>query len=245
MNHPPKENGNHRYASDDQWPVTNSTIWSKAPAPSSSNTNLSVKSLSLATMETPYAEPTGISNPMSYDEIIELLNASANYVVPVGKMKGLYFQPPQYLREKYVSNRKQSSSFIQKQGYLPLPSEEYIHTAGPQENFYAPEAREAFLLFKRQLNVPQLVVTRGYEPSSTEALSSHSIGIAMDIYAPTPYDAIRMADTAWALGIRSIAIGPKFVHIDTGPEASWGYGNLAVYRGPGSIKQGGIESGYR
>ena len=58
-------------------------------------------------------------------------------------------------------------------------------------------------------------------------------------------EAIRIADTAWLLGIRSIAIGPRFVHLDVGPESVWGYDNLPVYRGPGSIKAGGLERGYR
>lgn len=200
----------------------------------------SAKSLS---EEVETSEASGIYTGPTEEERIELNQAKYSYQVPLGKIKGSSFVAPKYIRSQYVSDRKQSQSFVEKIGYAPLPFDEFIHMGGPQENYYSSEAREMFLYLKDRLGYSQLVVSRGYEPEYGDN-SSHSVGIAMDIYAATPDEAIRIADTAWLLGIRSIAIGPKFVHVDAGPEAVWGYGTLAVYRGPGSVKAGGIQHGF-
>lgn len=174
----------------------------------------------------------------------QLLNqAKYSYEVPLGKMKSSTFIAPKYIRNQYVADRKQSQSFVEKVDYAPLPSNEFIHMGSPSENYYSSEARELFMYLKDRLGYDQLVVSRGYEPESGDN-SSHSVGIAMDVYVATPDEAIRIADMAWLLGIRSIAIGPKFVHVDAGPEAVWGYENLAVYRGPGSVKVSGIQHGF-
>lgn len=183
--------------------------------------------------------------PLSQDETEFLEKAGRSYNVPVGKMKGNYFSTPKYTRDKYIEDRKTSKLFVSKQGYAPLPAHEFIHLAGPQENYYPKEARDVFLLLKQRIGLRQVIVVRGYEPMSSNNESSHTVGIAMDIQAKTPEEAIRIADTAWLLGIRSIAIGPRFVHLDVGPESVWGYDSMPVYRGPGTIKAGGIKRAYK
>lgn len=166
-----------------------------------------------------------------------------NHSVPIGKINGMRFSAPKYVRGIYVHERKQSNEFRAREGYMPLPAHEFIHLNGPQENYYAPEALKLFSILRDRLGYKQLIVVRGYEPD-TENSSSHSLGIAMDIYVETPEEAIKIADTAWGMGIRAIAIGPKFVHVDAGPEATWGYDNLAVYHGPGTVKASGLQYGY-
>lgn len=148
------------------------------------------------------------------------------------------------MRERYVADRKSSRSFIEKIDYSPLPSNEFYHLAGAHENYYSKEARQAFLILKNKLGYSKLLVTRGYDPR-IENTSSHSIGIAMDIFVSNPVEAITIADTAWLMGIRAIAIGPNFVHVDVGPEATWGYENLSVYQGPGTMRVGELQNGFR
>jgi hypothetical protein len=210
----------------------------------SGSSNASANSLSIKGVESselPNDYVISFTGPNA-DEQQNLHNYS--YQVPLGKMKGPDFMAPKYIREKYVVDRKQSQLFLDKVGYAPLPSSEFIHLGGAQENYYAKDARELFMLLKNRLGNRQLVVSRGFEPEPGD-YTSHAVGIAMDIYAATPEEAIRIADTAWLLGIRSISIGPKFVHVDAGPESVWGYDNLAVYRGPGTVKVGGLSHGYR
>ncbi|UOE58078.1 transglycosylase SLT domain-containing protein [Cytobacillus oceanisediminis] len=219
-----------------------------ASSSASSSTARSLGGPTMASIKSERDTETSFEAPLrtkDEEEILFLQQQSYSYRVPVGKIKGNYFQAPDYIREKYVSDRKLSRLFAEKVDYAPLPSSEFIHLSGPQENYYAPEAQEVFSLLKARLGYRQLVVARGYEPLGESNDSSHSIGIAMDIFAPTAEEAIRIADTAWLLGVRSIAIGPKFVHVDVGPESVWGYDNLAEYRGPGSVRVGGIQHGYR
>lgn len=141
--------------------------------------------------------------------------------------------------------RKTSYRYKHKEGFGRLPEREFIHLGGPQENYYAEEALEAFRLLKEKLGHDQLLVTRGFEPDAEKVHSSHSAGIAMDIFVRTPEEAIYVADTAWLTGFRAIAIGPKFVHVDTGPEAVWAYEKMDAYRGPGTTNSRGLSYGFR
>ncbi|MEK1829027.1 hypothetical protein AAAC51_07710 [Priestia megaterium] len=168
--------------------------------------------------------------PMEEDERMFLESSSATINVPLLKIKNDdTITAPKYRREDYVGNYKTSVSFNLKKNYSPLPPHEFLHSGGPQENLYTYEARQAFLILKNRLGYRTMTVSRGFDPRDGQ--SSHSIGIAMDIFAPTPEEAIRIADCAWANGFRAIAIGPRFVHLDIGPPAAWNYGELPVYRG--------------
>lgn len=168
-----------------------------------------------------------------------------SYKVPIGSMKGDNFKAPSYIRARYIQDRKLSALFAEKDEYAPLPDNEFIHMGNIYENFYSPEARSAFISLKNRLGYRQVIVSRGYDPNLTGVETTHSIGIAMDIYAATPEEATLIADTAWLIGIRAIAIGPKFVHVDVGPEACWNYDRLPAYRGPNTIKAGELKDGFR
>ncbi|MGG1071154.1 transglycosylase SLT domain-containing protein [Priestia megaterium] len=225
---------------------------SSSSNPSSTSTTTTTKASSKSIMSI-MADETNTSintdypirEPLSKEEEEFLQKERFSYRVPIGYLKGNYFYPPKYLREKYVEDRKLSDLFVNLTNYSPLPSNEFIHISGAQENFYSQEARQVFLLLKQRLGYKQMMITRGFEPEGNNNESSHSVGIAMDIYVDSAKEAIRIADTAWLLGIRSIAIGPKFVHVDVGPESVWGYDKLGIYRGPGTLKVGGIEHGFR
>lgn len=164
--------------------------------------------------------------------------------IPVGEIVGDTFVAPIYTRSVYVYEKKLSEQFRKKENYVSLPPDEFIHMAGPHENFYTAEAAKLFQLLKMKLNYKQMVITRGFEPNKDNT-SSHSVGIAMDIYAGTAVEAINIADTAFQIGVRSIAIGPKFVHIDAGPPASWNYDGFPSYRGPGTLKASDLRDVFR
>ncbi|WP_368532309.1 glucosaminidase domain-containing protein [Cytobacillus horneckiae] len=250
MNNPPPSNKGHRYASNNAWVSNICAIWAGSPKPSnnsnSSNNDAKVASVMVfndneVTDEKEYT----IINPLpTGEELDSLIQMQYSYQVPIGKVKGMSFYGPRYIRERYVADRKSSRSFIEKIDYSPLPSNEFYHLAGAHENYYSKEARQAFLILKNKLGYSKLLVTRGYDPR-IENTSSHSIGIAMDIFVSNPVEAITIADTAWLMGIRAIAIGPNFVHVDVGPEATWGYENLSVYQGPGTMRVGELQNGFR
>lgn len=248
FNNPPKENGSHRYASNNQYVKNVCTIWSGAPTPGGKSKDKKTKELYTATDLKESEEDKGyvILNPApTREEILSLTSEGYNESMPKGFVKGLTFQSPKYPnREYYISGRKATDEFRLKQGYEGLPFTDFIHLSGEHENLYASEARDVFTLLKNALGYKQIVVSRGFEHSKDNG-SSHSIGIAMDIYAANPIEAIRIADTAWAIGIKSIAIGPHFVHVDTGPESTWNYDQLVSYRGPGTVSIGRLKDGFR
>ena len=246
MHKPPKENGTHNYNPHSPWPGKIADHWRKAPVPGSLKNEKSTKigaksqeSDSTTNEEAYYRNPG--PTQLEYKEVVL---GTSSYMVPLGKYNGDKFIAPKYIRENYVFDRKRSDIFLTKEGYLPLPSEDFVHMAGPQENYYSLEARKLFKVLKQKLKYEQMFIVRGFEPDQSDN-SSHSVGIAMDIYAPTAIEAIRIADTAFSIGARSISIGPKFVHVDAGPEATWGYNNIGVYHGPGTLRVGDIEHGFR
>ncbi|MED2040868.1 peptidoglycan recognition family protein [Bacillus wiedmannii] len=177
------------------------------------------------------------------DELAFARSFALKISIPTAKLKESRIIAPDYPRSNYVEDFKLSSSYDMKKNYSPLPPNEFIHLNGPQENFYTSEARQAFRLLKDRLGYRTLRVARGFDPSDGE--SSHSIGISMDIYADSTEEAIYIADTAWLTGFRAIAVGPKFVHVDIGPESAWGYDNLPLYRGPGTLRAGEFSYGYK
>lgn len=229
MNNPPGPNGGHRYASNNAWVNNICTIWSNAPSPKNASTK--AKTLSIVEDESLESEYETIRHPYQFPDIL-----------PIGYTTDNYYHPPVYDRSTYILQMRETESFAMKQDYLPLSSEHFVHLAGPIENFYKREAVEAFMLLRRKIGMEQLVITRGYDLSFNE--TSHTLGIAIDIYAETPTQALFIADIAYFTGFRSIAIGPKFVHVDIGPAASWGYGDIPIYRGPGTIQVGDFPNGF-
>ncbi|ACK61847.1 TPA: N-acetylmuramoyl-L-alanine amidase [Bacillus cereus] len=188
-------------------------------------------------MDTPFRLPP------TEEELAHARSFAVKISIPTAQLKESRIIAPKYPRSNYVEDFKLSSSYNMKKNYSPLPPNEFIHLNGPQENLYTSEARQAFRLLKDRLGYKILRIARGFDPSDGE--SSHSIGISMDIYADSTEEAIYIADTAWLTGFRAIAVGPKFVHVDIGPESAWGYDNLPLYQGPGTLRAGEFSYGYK
>lgn len=247
MNNPPSVNKGHRYASNNLWVNNICTIWSNAPQPKNGSSDKSAKAKSILTFGKNVGEGekgySVINQGPTAEEKEYLFALKYAYKVPLGDIRGNYFNAPKYQRKNYVADLKQSQSFVEKIGYTPLPNNRFIHLGGPEENYYSEKARDVFMLLQNKLGYKQMIVSRGYDPDPNN-LTSHSVGIAIDIHASSAIEAVRIADTAWLLGIRSISIGPKFVHVDIGPESVWGYDNMPIYRGPGSVKVGDFRYGF-
>lgn len=180
---------------------------------------------------------TPIPMPISAEESAFIREQRRAHSPPIGEIKGSRFFPPLYDRSVYIMDRLNSIEFQDRSTHQPLNEDQFVHLGGPQENFYMTETRNVLLLLRKRLGYQTLSITRGYDPKTKD--NSHSLGIAADIYSHDFNESIHIADSAWSIGIRSIAIGPGFVHIDTGPEGSWQYDQIAQYRGPGTVSLGG------
>jgi hypothetical protein len=156
--------------------------------------------------------------------------------VPIGQMKYDKFVAPSYPRGSYTEDRRNSLAFINRNGYAPTKLKTILHLGEPYENYYSEEFRLALEELSRRIPFP-LKIRRGFSPSGTDD-SSHTIGIAADINVVNEMEARLIADTAWMIGLRGIAIGPLFVHVDSGPPATWGYNDLPLYGGPNTLPNG-------
>lgn len=174
-----------------------------------------------------------IMQPPTDDELDFLASNRIGSYPQGGSLIGETYSPPQMSRSNFILGRFNSSEFQNKKGFRTLPDKSFIHLGGPQENFYSSETADMLIHLRRLLGYEYLIISRGFEVK--ELNSSHSIGIAVDIKADTAEEALYIADTAWLMGIRSIAIGPGFVHVDAGPENVWSYQPIPCYRGPGTV----------
>lgn len=250
----------HSYASDKKWHTKICAIWAGAPKgkevgekASTTSTSNTKATTSNASIKTTFQVTRDIkTQSQSTDEDIMEFESSKNYMkysvlmdAPPGKMRSGVYVPPSTNRKDYARYRLENA-FIQKwQGWAPLDSSRFIHLAGPQENMYSSEARVVFELLRTKLGWNKIKVVHGFQPYRTIGLRSmHNAGIAMDIYVENIYEAIYVADTAWSLGVRAVAIGGAdldetqsgFVHIDCGPKGFWVLNHHDVYKGPGTFK---------
>jgi hypothetical protein len=159
-------------------------------------------------------------------------------------MKKGRYSPPNVPRSGYTRSRFEDVRLNGWNGWKPLHST-FIHLGGPQENLYAPEAQVVFTRLKERLGWDKIKVVHGFQAKREEGIiSTHNVGMAMDIYVENIYEAIYVADTAWVMGLRAVAIGgseldessPGFVHIDCGPKAFWPLNHHDVYKGIGTFK---------
>jgi len=144
--------------------------------------------------------------------------------------------PPNEDRLVFLNNRLEALDY---KNLVTAPNDIFIHQGGPIENLYDETSLQAFYLLKQKLGYSTLRIVRGFDITRQD--SSHSLGIAIDLYVGTPEEAIFVADTAFSIGFRAIAIGPHFVHVDTGPACGWNYEGLPAYRGIGTLKASDID----
>lgn len=218
-------------------------LGSSSGSSSSSSSSESKKEKTISRASTETAEiitPSLTRPPLSEEEKEFLIESVVTTEKTLQVLVNQYsITPPTYERVQYMKDMEFS---LDKTQLIPISNPDIIHISGPVENLYQKNSVDAFLLLKRKLGFEKLMIVRGYDPNSSE--TSHAVGIAMDIFASTPFEALFIADTAWLAGFRAIAIGPKFVHVDTGPTCTWHYEELPIYRGPGTLKVSDLQDGY-
>ena len=163
--------------------------------------------------------------------------------VPIGRIKYGKFVAPVTPRNGYVEILRHNAFETKYKDYRRL-DERFVHVAGPQENLYLNEAATAFEYLLLKLKWKKLKIIQGFQPKyDNNTYSTHSAGIAMDIEVANIFEALEVADTAWEIGFRAVAIGGDrlnttqkgFVHIDCGPKSFWSYAHHDVYKGPGTF----------
>lgn len=178
---------------------------------------------------------------------------SIDYTLVIGpEIRGAMIFVPDENRARYHENRIMMGVQTKWADYVKLDERKFCHFTTRALNRYAPDAAKCFNLLYNRLNqylgIKRLQVISGWRPptmnDAEEIFSPHMCGCAMDIAVRNKLEAERIADIAWSIGFRAIAIGGDFengkgfIHIDPGPDnGGWslGYGK---YRGPGSMLWG-------
>lgn len=124
-------------------------------------------------------------------------------------------------------------------GFVPISTEQFYFVHPKQNTFAADFANILPLLYQviaPKIGVKKIQVNSGFRHDPVQSQwSPHMCGIAIDI-GSTGQERYTIADAAWSLGLRGVAIGKSFVHIDCGPDpiSGWSYPGVAKYRGPSS-----------
>ncbi|MES9681816.1 C40 family peptidase [Gottfriedia acidiceleris] len=114
------------------------------------------------------------------------------------------------------------------------------HYDGIEGNLYSPDAKKLFENLLLKTKKPYFEVISGFRFSNPGQLSPHEAGCAIDIRVESIDEVREIADCAWQLGVRSIAIGGDFtsnkgfIHIDIAPKGKdFMYDGVPIYGGPG------------
>lgn len=146
-------------------------------------------------------------------------------------------------RSTFLTNRIGWARSTNYQGYKQLNRKKFIHEShydGHEGNLYSPDAKRLFENLLLKTRKPYFEVISGFRFSNEGQLSPHEAGCALDILVPNVEEAREIADCAWQLGVRSIAMGGDFalkkgfIHLDIAPKGDdFTYDGIPIYGGPG------------
>lgn len=186
-----------------------------------------------------------LSNPTLTKDQIEISEAySTRYEYrPVLKADGSLSYNNFASRRHFLINRIGWGRSTKYMGYQKLDPKRFIHHCefdGFEGNLYSPDAAEVFNLLMKEVGAKKFEIISGFRFSEEGLLSPHEAGCAIDILVKNFDEARKIADCAWMMGIKSVAIGGDFnngegfIHVDIAPKGNrYGYGYLPIYEGPG------------
>jgi len=157
--------------------------------------------------------------------------------------KGGFIRPSGMTRESFLTERIGWGRSTDYSGLESLDKSRFIHSEhydGHEGNLYSPDAKSIFESLLLKVKKPYFEVVSGFRYSEEGLLSPHEAGCAIDIWVKDLEEVREIADCAWVMGIRSIAIGGNFekqqgfIHLDICPKGKdFGYDGVSIYGGPG------------
>lgn len=146
-------------------------------------------------------------------------------------------------REEFLLNRVGWARTTKYEKMVSLDKKRFIHSDkydGHEGNLYSPDAKRLFENLLLKTKKPYFEVISGFRFSNSGQLSPHEAGCAIDIHVKSIEEVREVADCAWQLGVRSIAIGGDFdnnkgfIHLDIAPKGKdFMYDGIPIYGGPG------------
>lgn len=212
-----------------------------------------MKEAGILTGGTTTEDSSSTSSSSSYDNqgTLEGKATAGGFIVPsespLVPIVGGKVQIPS-TRGRSIESRIQAGQKSSYAGYMKLPTDKFwfVESVGGSaavQNNVAPDFYEICLLLYDALEKvgyvkpgEKIQINSAFRKNAVDGYRGlHMCGCAIDIGTPSgSKDRYLIADTAWGLGLRSIAIGKSFVHVDCAAEAHWSYPGVPTYRGPGT-----------
>lgn len=161
-------------------------------------------------------------------------------VMPRGRLTTGHYQPPQIGRMDYIRNRTREGFETNFYKFEKIDESQFVHlNRNNSINFYPVDTIRVMSMLANRIGKTMYVVN-GFRSTKENLTNAHTAGLAMDFMVETYQEAREIADAAYTMGLRAIAIQGEFnddeegfVHVDIGPAATWAYDGKA-YQGPGT-----------
>lgn len=164
---------------------------------------------------------------------------SSPLVAERGRFVSGRYQAPSVPRKSYIESVQHYALQTDYESYGSLTQEnlmflDRIHTM----NLFHPDFVRAFNGFLSKYGDSALYVVRGLTPPLLGQHSAHTIGMAIDLLAPTKEEAHRIMNAAWLVGFQNIVQAGSgshaHIHLDITPNEPFLYDGK-LYEGPWSI----------
>ena len=168
----------------------------------------------------------------------------SGFVIPPGiklvTISGGRVYPPSGSRSEVHRKRIEAALASNYKGFVSVDTDKFHFLNGQKQNKFAPDyAQILYLLYDALVRAGFIKAGQKIQVNSglrtkvdgDSKWSAHRCGCAVDIGC-TGKDRYLVANTAWGIGLRGIAVGRTFVHVDCGPEGHWSYPGVPKYMGP-------------
>lgn len=172
--------------------------------------------------------------------------SSEDFILPseivLARISGDRVTLPKTNRKTYHRARVIHTQQSKAAGFMSISEDLYYFRKDiADENIFAPDFIPILLTLhekiKSEFPNEKVQVNSGYRwwvEDKDTPYDAHMCGCAIDIGCSGKTRYV-VADAAWEMGLRGIAVANSFVHIDCTPDGGgWTYGNVPKYRGPES-----------
>ena len=167
--------------------------------------------------------------------------ASENLLLPKPWFSSSKYHAPEGVgREEYLALFFRAMRKLNWSEHFAYANPSLIHRNRIDSiDFYHKDMHRALDLFLRYYGTGRLYVSNGFRSPASMGASVHSVGLALDIEAPTDAAAYRIMNAAYLAGFPTIVpggdgeSGERYIHLDIAPNDGHHYG-VGVYSGPWS-----------
>ena len=186
-----------------------------------------------------YDEGEGAEVEEASEPLIQQELNSAFTTMPRGSYLESFYRPPEMERALYLRERTKEAYQTDYEEFEEMDESRFMHAErNLSVNLYPRDTRRVMQKIYEKANIGRWMIVNGTQSTRQGLTNAHTAGLAVDVAVKDYAEARRLADAAYMVGCRAIAIqgcqgdNGGYVHIDIGPAAQWAIDGK-VYRGPG------------